>query len=236
MSTVPRVCPSSCTLGCRFYWIPTSVSAEGTSHSQDRLDASVCALLVLSASLVLCVCVRENESYLAVEHLITCHVIQLHSVQVISTEHTTQQISLYHYFPLIHFRIKLTNKCASCVSLCECMSCVAQNSSLLHKCLNESTHVVVVVVCCLRKKKMLSAQHFSHLVVFLWVKSVSSQTGKSHRIQTVWNVSFKLGLMLLFICVIPKTSEWISWLGWRKDRTGSGSGQFFLQVRDGQVQ
>lgn len=112
----------------------------------------VCVLLVLSASLVLCVCVRENESYLAVEHLITCHVIQLHSVQVISTEHTTQQISLYHYFPLIHFRIKLTNKCALCVSLCECMSCVAQNSSLLHKCLNESTHVVVVVVCCLRKK------------------------------------------------------------------------------------
>lgn len=70
---IPRVCPSSDTLECHSCWTPRSVSGR---------KRSVQGPVTVSAWLL------SVRSYLAVEHLISCHVVQLNPVQIISAKHT----------------------------------------------------------------------------------------------------------------------------------------------------
>lgn len=63
---------------------------EWTKIKLCLLHMCVCQISIISA-VCFCMCVQQNEPYLAVKHLITCHVIQLYSVQVISAKHTKQK-------------------------------------------------------------------------------------------------------------------------------------------------
>lgn len=87
MSPVPRVCPSSGTLECHSYWIPTSVSAKEKNHRQNMCIVCMYQSVLHVLFLFYFLAAQQNDSYLAVKHLITCHVIELHSVQVISAKH-----------------------------------------------------------------------------------------------------------------------------------------------------
>lgn len=78
---IPRVCPSSDTLECHSCWTPRSVSVRKRTV-QGRVIVSVRLL-----------CAR---SYLAVEHLLSCHVVQLNPVQIISAKNTLNIVDLIY--------------------------------------------------------------------------------------------------------------------------------------------
>lgn len=61
--------------------------SEGTKHKQNSLYVyHLCRYVDIFMGAHVWVCEENHESYLAVKHLITCHVVKLQSVQVISTK------------------------------------------------------------------------------------------------------------------------------------------------------